>query len=324
MKEGFANLRRAGERLVGSLHLDLGRDYSDSVFLAGSGRSGTTWLSEIVNHDNEYHYIFEPFYPDKVDVCKNFRRKQYLRPADRREEFLKPARYIFSGRVRSLWTDRFNKKLLVRRRLIKDIRANLLIGWIRSNFPEMPLVLLLRHPCAVTSSRLALGWKDILDDTLGQTNLIEDFLAPFETEIRAAKGDFERSIFLWCIENYVPLRQLGKEDLLLIFYEDLCVAPENEIRRLFSFLGKDFDENVFSSIRRPSRLSRRQSAVTLGERPVDSWKRSMDARLVERAAEILALFGLDRIYGEDPMPNREAAYMMLDERAEEGVPGNGK
>ena len=247
-----------------------------------------------------------------------------MRPEDQREEFLEPARAILSGRVRSLWTDRFNRKLLVRRRLIKDIRANLLLGWIRPNFPETPLVLLLRHPCAVTSSRLALGWKDILHDTLEQTSLTEDFLAPFETEIRNAQGAFERSIFLWCIENYVPLRQLGKEDLLLVFYEDLCANPEYEVRRLFSFLDKDFDKSVFSSIRRPSPLSRQENSATLGERPADSWKRSVDPGLVKRAVEILALFGLDRIYGEEPMPDRAAAYALLDERTGKGVPGDGE
>ena len=324
MKKGFAKLHRAGERLAGSLHLDLGSDPGNSVFLAGSGRSGTTWLSEVINHDNEYRYVFEPFYPDKVAVCKNFRRKQYLRPEDQREEFLGPARAILSGRVRSLWTDRFNRKLLVRRRLIKDIRTNLLLGWIRPNFLETPLVFLLRHPCAVTNSRLALGWKDVLDDTLKQTNLIEDFLAPFETEIRNAEGAFERSIFLWCIENYVPLKQLNKEDLLLVFYEDLCTNPEYEVRRLFSFLDKGFDRSVFDSVRRPSRLSRRQDPTTLGERPVDNWKRSMDPGLVQKAVEILALFGLDRVYGEDPVPNREAAYALLGERTGKGVPGDGE
>lgn len=316
-------MRRTGERLIGGLHLDLDKDYRNSVFLAGSGRSGTTWLSEIINHDNQYRYIFEPFYPEKVGICRNFRRKQYLRPEDRREEFLGPAEDVLSGRVRSLWTDRFNKKLVVRRRLIKDIRANLLLGWIHSNFPEMPLVLLLRHPCAVTNSRLTLGWKDILDDTMEQRDLIQDFLSPFESEIRAAEGDFERSIFLWCIENYVPLMQLREKDsFTVVFYEDLCVDPEKEIRRLFSFLGKPPDEVVRGSVRRPSRLSRRESAVVLGKRPADSWKSSVDTRQVEKAVEILTLFGLERIYGENPMPDHDGVSEFLGKSREKGVAGD--
>ena len=298
-------LRRIGERALGSLHVDLDRDHRNSVFLAGSGRSGTTWLSEILNHRNEYRYVFEPFYRDKVSLCQNFRRKQYLRPDDRREEFLEPARKIVSGDIRNVWTDRFNRKLAVRRRLIKDIRANLLLGWLRANFPEMPLILLLRHPCAVTHSRLRLGWRDILDETLDQRALVEDHLSLFEGEIRAAQTPFERSIFLWCIENYVPLRQLARGEFHLVFYENLCTEPEREIRRLYSFLGQKFDEGVYRSIGRPSPLSRRESAVALGNRPADSWTDSIDDAQVERSVEILSLFGLDRIYGESPMPRPE-------------------
>ncbi|MDP8949818.1 MAG: hypothetical protein M3N00_06185, partial [Actinomycetota bacterium] len=125
-------------RLFGALHVDLDRDHRNSVFLAGSGRSGTTWISDVINYRNGYRFVFEPFHPGKVRVCKNFGRKQYLRPDDRREEYLGAAREVLTGRIRSPWTDRFNRKFVARRRLIKDIRANLLLGWMRENFPGMP------------------------------------------------------------------------------------------------------------------------------------------------------------------------------------------
>ncbi len=316
-------LRRVGERAFGSLHVDLDQDYRNSIFLAGSGRSGTTWLSEIINHDNEYRYIFEPFYPNKVGLCKNFRRKQYLRPEDRRKEFLEPAQKILSGDIRNGWTDRFNRKLIPRRRLVKDIRANLLLGWLHFNFPEMPIVLLLRHPCAVTNSRLKLGWKDILDETMEQRELVDDHLSPFVKETRNAKTPFERSLFLWCIENYVPLQQLGCDAFHLIFYENLCTNPERELRHLYEFLGKKVEQGIYRQIKRPSYLSRHESAVVLGERPVDSWVASVDAAQTERAVEILSLFGLDRIYGEDPMPRPDWSSALADDRGKErGLPGD--
>ncbi|MDP8940282.1 MAG: sulfotransferase [Actinomycetota bacterium] len=315
-------LRRAGERALGCFHVDLNHDHRNSIFLAGSGRSGTTWLSEIINHRNEYRYIFEPFYPDRVGLCKSFRRKQYLRPEDRCEEFLEPARKIISGRVRNLWTDRFNRKLVVRRRLIKDIRANLLLGWLHDNFPRMPIVLLLRHPCAVTYSRIKLGWKDVLDDTMEQPELIEDHLSHLEKDIRNARTPFERSIFLWCIENYIPLRQLDPGAFHLVFYENLCTNPGKEVRRLYSFLGKTFNTSIYSSIGRPSSLSRRESAVVVGGHPVDSWMGSVDTSQIERSVEILSLFGLDHIYGDDPMPNPDGTRALVEDRTEErGSPG---
>jgi sulfotransferase family protein len=292
-------------RLFGRLHVDLG-DHRNSVFLAGSGRSGTTWVSEIIDYRNAYRLVFEPFHPGKVDICENFGRKQYLRPDDRREEYLEPARKILTGGFRSSWTDRFNRKFVARRRLIKDIRANLLLGWMRANFPGMPIVLLLRHPCAVAASRLALGWRDNLSETMAQEELVEDFLLPMEAEIRDAHGAFERHVFSWCIENYVPLRQFGWGEVHLAFYENFLAHPEDEVRRLFTYLSEDVDGRVYRALGRPSPLSRK------GESPsVDAWHRSVSGSQLQRAVEILGLFGLDRVYGEGAMPDPSGAHALM-------------
>jgi Sulfotransferase family len=298
------------QRLLGGLYVDLGRDHRASVFLAGSGRAGTTWVSEIINYRGEYRYVFEPFHPGKVDVFKNFRSKQYLRPDDRREEYLGPARKVLTGRLRSRWTDRFHRKVVARRRLIKDIRANLLLGWMRANFPGMPIILLLRHPCAVVASRLALGWKDNLYETMEQGELVEDFLRPMETEIRGARDAFERHLFLWCIENYVPLRQFAPEQIHLAFYENFLVHPDEEIDRLFSFLGKGFDERVYSTLKRPSPLSRKDADSE--STSVDAWRRRISDAQLERATEIQGLFGLQRLYGGRAMPDPSGAYALMD------------
>jgi len=295
-------------RLFGALHVDVNRDHWNSVFLAGSGRSGTTWVSEIINYRNRYRLVFEPFHPGKVDICENFRLKQYLRPDDRREEYLGAARRVLTGRIRSSWTDRFNRKFVARRRLIKDIRANLLLGWMRENFPGMPIVLLLRHPCAVAASRLALGWRDNLSETMEQEELVEDFLGPVETEIRAARNALERHVFSWCIDNYVPLRQFGPGEIHLAFYENFVVYPEDEIRRLFAFLSEDFDGCVYRTLRRPSPLSRK------GENPsVDAWRRCVTDSQLERVVEVLGLFGLDRVYGEGALPDPSGAHALMHE-----------
>jgi Sulfotransferase family len=295
-------------RLLGGIYVDVGKgDHRDAVFLAGSGRSGTTWLSEVINYKGAYRYVFEPFNPARVRAFGHFRSKQYLRPDDVREAFLEPARLALSGDLKDPWTDRFNTKFVARRRLIKDIRANLLLGWMRANFPGMPIVLLLRHPCAVVSSRLALGWKDNLGETMAQEDLVEDFLLPVEAEIRAARNDFERHLFLWSIDNYVPLRQFARGEIHLVYYEDLLENPEDGLRSLFGFLGEDMDDRVYGRLGRPSPLSRRGAPLL----SVDGWRAHVSARQLERACEILALFGLDRVYGEGPMPDRSGAYSLM-------------
>ena len=44
----------------------------------------------------------------------------------------------------------------------------------------------------------------------------------------------------------------------ILFYELLCLQPEAEVRRLFTFLEKDFDGDIGHSLKRPSSLSRRR------------------------------------------------------------------
>jgi len=296
-------------RLPGGFYFDLNKgDHTSSVFLAGSGRSGTTWLSQIINHRRRYRYVFEPFNPREVGPFGHFRTKQYLRPDDRRGEFLRPARLALTGGLRHPWTDRFNGRIVARRRLIKDIRANLLLGWINANFPGMPIILLLRHPCAVVTSRLALGWRDNLSETMEQQELVEDFLLPMEVEIRAAQGGFERHLFLWCIDNYVPLKQLGPERVHLIFYENLLARPDVELRSLFTRLGEDFDERVHAGMRHPSPLSRKDSPGP----SLTGWRAHVNSHQLERAVEILRLFGLNHLYGEGSMPEPSGAYALMD------------
>jgi Sulfotransferase family len=297
------------DRLLGGCYVDLGRDHRDSVFLAGSGRGGTTWVSDIINYRGEYRYVFEPFHPGKVDICRNFRSKQYLRPDDRREEYLGVARKILTGGLRDRWTDRFHRNFVARRRLIKDIRANLLLGWMRANFPGMPIILLLRHPCAVVASRLALGWQDNLSETMEQEELVEDFLRPMEAEIRGARSGFERHLFLWCIENYVPLKQFAPGEIHLSFYENFLAHPEEEVGRLFAFLGEKSDGRVYRRLERPSPLSRK-NAFPEGS-SLDAWRRRVTDAQLERAAEVTKLFGLDSVYGEGAMPDPSGAHALM-------------
>jgi hypothetical protein len=303
--------RRLRARVLSGLYVDLNRDYRNTIFLAGSGRSGTTWVSDIINYKDEYRYVFEPFHPEKVEICRHFRHKQYLRPEDRREEFLHPAQTILSGALRSRWADRFHSNFVSERRLIKDIRANLMLGWIRANFPEMLMVFLLRHPCAVANSKIKLGWKPDVNDLLSQKELVGDFLEPFEDEMRSAKTDFERHVFSWCVETYVPLSQLKHGEVHLAFYENLSENPEGEVGRLFDFMGKDFDKSIFERMKKPSLLSREGSAVLSSERLADSWRKHVTAAQLERTIEILRLFGLDAVYSEKTMPGTGGAFPLM-------------
>ncbi len=302
---GSTRLNRLSRRLryatLGRLLVDY-NDYRETVLLAGTGRSGTTWVGNIINYANTYRLMFEPFHSIEVELVSHFKYRQYLRPDNRDTRFLEPAKAIVSGRVRNPWIDAFNRKVIAKKRLIKDVRANHLLKWIKTNFPEIPVILLLRHPCAVASSKLKLDWNTHLEDFLSQDELMEDFLAPFEPHIENANTVFDKHIFLWCIENYVPLRQFKAGEIHLAFYEHFCTRPAVEVERLFSFLGETYDAEVFNVVKKPSALGRKESAIVSDEGLTDSWRKYLTGEQIHRAVEILTLFGLQRIYSEDSMP----------------------
>jgi Sulfotransferase domain len=293
-------LRSARDR-IRRLHLDLG-NYRRTVLLAGTGRSGTTWVQDIINFDGSYRVMFEPFHSRRVEAVTEWNYRQYLRPGNRSEIFLKPATRILSGRISHEWIDQFNRKRIARKRLIKCIRANLFLKWIKRNFPLIPIVLLLRHPCAVAHSKIKLAWDTHLQDFLIQDDLVADFLAPFRERIEAAGDGFDRHIIMWCIENYVPLRQFRPGEILVTFYEDICVDAETETRTILKFLGAEPSTEVLRVVARPSARSRQDSAIRSGENLVSSWRKEIAVKQIARAGEILTAFGLQAIYDSGDMP----------------------
>jgi len=294
----------------------------DVVLVAGSGRSGTTWLMDLINYRGDHRAVFEPFWKVKVPLCRQFERRQYLRPDNTAPGFLKAARSIVYGRLRNTWTDKRVYRRIYRRRLIKDIRANLLLGWLHRRFPFVKIVYLMRHPCAVAVSQLKMGWRSPVADLLDQSELVNDHLEPFEPLIRSAEDNFERRILLWCADNYVPLRQFRSEGVCLVFYEELVSNPEPTIDRLFGFLSRPVEQGVFAQLEVPSRLCREDSAVLTGEDRLAGWRKDVGPDRMARAGEILAAFGLDGIYGPDPLPRPEAALRMLAEPS--ASPGQGR
>jgi hypothetical protein len=308
-------LRRRLSTFFHDFYVDLNRDPSATVLLCGSGRSGTTWLVGVANYDNHYRLMMEPFFRAHVPAVAAFRRRQYLRPSNTDPAYLVPATSIFSGAIRDGFIDQLNRRVICSTRIVKDVRCTLMLGWLRARFPRMPIVLVLRHPCAVAYSRAKLGWDDIREDYLGQPELMTDYLAPFAKAIRAAKSDFERHVFDWCVENYVPFRQFAQGGLHLAFYENFCVDPAQELDRLFAFFGRPYNARIFSMLTRSTASAftagrARSSAVISEESLTESWRGQLSRVQIDRAYEIVASFGLERIYGRawPDMPGAIATF----------------
>jgi len=298
MMERLADALMYGARL--SMSRALGRSpFSKSVILAGSGRSGTTWVGNIINHDDDYRVAFEPVHRENVPEFSHFASRQYLRAQNADPAYLEPVKRLLEGRIRNKWIDSRNRNEFARKLLIKDIRTNLLLAWIAHRFPAVRIVLLLRHPYAIAASRIKLGWPPFRDTFLAQADLMEDFLDPFRELLSEPHNDFSANVICWCVENYVPLKQFATGGIHVCCYERFILDPESEVRRLVEFLGDPFPRDLDTVLARTSDTDWNRR----GPQPAfDEWRREVTAADRDRGNAILARFGMDGFYDDGGYP----------------------
>jgi len=270
-----------------------------TILLAGSGRSGTTWLANIIAACPGFGIIFEPFDHRKVVEAKEFPLRAYLRPEGDYPEYKTFVQKVLSGKIHNVWTDREKNNFLIWKYLLKTIRANLMLAWINRVF-KCPIVYMMRHPCAVVLSRMKLNWETHLEVFLNQEKLMKDYLGPFESLVRRAKKPIQKHTIMWCIENLIPLNQFKDYDWILCTYEGLCNNTEEEINRIFTQLGLKRTKRVNQAIN-SFYQTRNDSAVRTGRDPINDWKSYLSEDEIKEILSIVREFGIE-IYGEDPMP----------------------
>ncbi len=301
---------------IESIVFDSNLKQSDTVFLSSMGRSGSTLLSNVINYDNTHRILFEPFRHDLVSEAKNFVYPLYLSPDNLDPRYLSPAQKIISGNIHSQWIDKENQTMFPKKRLIKDIRTNLYLKWIHNNFPEMKIILLLRHPCAVVASWLkadfgnALPGRDRLLSDKEFTKNIDEFILDEYSKVDTA---FESLIFLWCISYWIPFKEINKDEVHLVFYENLIIEPSNELEALFSFLDRDYSEEALSVLTMPSSTTNKDKSFFRKGVKIDGWKNEFSSEQIDRAYEIMGLFGMETLYSrETSIPNKQAAMQLFD------------
>jgi hypothetical protein len=291
--------------------IDLHHDHRRTLLLVSSARSGSTWLSDILEESLRCRMVFEPLRRDKVPLARAVPWGRYSAPDDDDPELDDVLDRILTGRVRSRWSDKFNRYRLPRRRVVKEVRATNLLPRITRRFPDLPVVYLLRHPIPTAWSAAELHWKPYLREFLDQKALVDGPLAPFRSVIadEVANGNpFQKHVLRWCLENYVPVTELAPGSVHVVFYEDVVLDPTGELERLerylepFSAGGWAFESGRPSAVDRPSRANYRGTPVLGAEERLRGWRDEVSEEDVRRALELVGQFGLDRIYGSDVRP----------------------
>ncbi len=231
------------------------------VFVLGFGRSGTTWISELISKFSGGLILFEPLHP----CVAEFSEELTYRPiACRRESILMKSHLsgILAKQRREKWllrghipvsldhvpdnlVDLFWRECQVLG--FKEIRANFMIDWLHSEFGAR-IVFIVRHPCAVIASiknRVnfwgEFGWPKHYQMFLDRTvynDLYRNHPIQYAIDtIEGASTDIEKQAVMWTITHAIALPELDRLGFPVFFYEDFSTKPFDAARTLVSYLG---------------------------------------------------------------------------------------
>lgn len=301
-------------RTVLRLNARLGRYADQVIWLIGDARSGTTWVSDLINHDTHYRDMFEPIRPSRVDPTSFLTPQQYVRPGDRYPQLEVLMGDIFSGMFTHPRVDTANKRPLYGGLLVKDCFANLFARWAWLNFPSVRPVLLIRNPFAVALSKQKKPrwyWPTDPADLVSQDALMEDHLEPYRdvlTRTAADGDDIQCMLATWAVINMVPLRQFRRDELHVCFYEEIYDAPEQRLRELYDFTDPSGKRSDFrldrATVERPSRMASERSTIVTNTSPLTTWKDELTSEQIDSGLALLTELGVGDLYGDGVVPER--------------------
>ncbi|MEW6428226.1 MAG: hypothetical protein AB1568_09360 [Thermodesulfobacteriota bacterium] len=268
----------------------------DTLIIAGTTRSGSTWLAEIVSAHPQAGQIFEPISPTNVRSAKKtgFTFDTFLTPETDWPAGKNFMEKVLRGQILTPWTTSqipVSKTGKIRFLVVKFVRANLLLGWLTQNFPIKPPALIIRHPCAIIASQLHKEWVPPKRMLLSNPFFAN---APKLKQMCEHLDQPEELLTLkWCMRYYAPLSTPAPYPFHLMTYEGLVRDGEEEIQKLFSIWGMSPAKESFACLLQPSKTVTGISQIIRGSDPLSGWNKRLSDDQVKRVLEVVRMFNLD-------------------------------
>jgi len=278
------------------------RAKKDVVLVSGSGRSGTSWVANICNFQNDFRYIFEPLNPEKIELgiddfnwCLNEQSDAPLLSS------------ILDGHISNSWANSRNKRLIAKRRLIKEIRSNTMLKWVSKHYPKVKVVVVLRNPLAVAASRKRLEkenprsnwvWLPSVETLLKEPQLKES-ISHEQFELLAqqvGKGVVMETMADWCINNLLAFNLSEQPDWYVVYYEELLADGDAVASGLMEFLGISIKKDIQAALSQSSETTRLRNSVSV------EWFDVLSADEIDQATMFLQAFGVDKLYSKSWAP----------------------
>lgn len=298
-------------------------DLKDTLIIAGTTRSGSTWLAEIVSAHPEAGQIFEPLSPTNVREARKcgFTFNTFLEPGSQWPAGKVYLDKVLRGQVLTPWTTSqipVCKAKNIRFLVIKFVRANLLLGWLARNFPVRPPALIIRHPCAIVASESRRFPLPNIDALL-KSQFFNKY--PYLKErCKDLSLPEEARALKWCMRYYASLALPAPYPFVLITYEALVRRGEEELGRLYKKWGMSVSQEALARLDRPSRTVSGESQIVRGKDPLTGWKKHLTRQEISNILKVVDLFDLN-FYTEDVEPNYARLLQPGNILSSESLPG---
>ncbi|BBA32435.1 hypothetical protein sS8_0469 [Methylocaldum marinum] len=288
------------------------------VILAGSGRSGTTWLGSILDSYEKAEYFYE--------IC-HYPELGFTTP-----ELLKIKNpYTFRLPHRPVWVRRGERAILETQvkygfranEAARSLRLNKDYGF-RKTAPDTYLFKIVR---LLWFCEKLDDLKQVLGDNLKIIHLIRNPFSQLASELRQHAGNAEAAekryrerveyvlknpafsgfhglaeeyagagwpehmVLLWWVSNELMLKATSMP-MIRVVYEDLCVEPEAEVRRIFDFLGWTVSEQTLRHLKNTTSVTASErgewSIKKNSEESMTRWRKELSEDLYRRISAMVS------------------------------------
>ena len=280
---------------------------SDTVTIVASKRTGSTWVQELMSGGRGVCPIFEPLEGDPVAKRLPRGSEDIILAGERvpdLESFLAAA-------MRGAHVTRWSMRLASQRRLlaadrfvVKHVQLCRASGWLAETFRDTPMVLVVRHPCAVVQSMLTVRWSG--------SNAAEILAKRPEPATRRAVEildgrDSPAEVFaaLWASEMLAMLGETDPARTSLVAYESVVDDPAGTLGPVMEQLGLPRPPDLVARSSQPSATTHRSSVVRAAGDPLIGWVDRLEPADREAVLAVVRDAGVMG-YSADPRPDLDA------------------
>lgn len=245
------------------------------VSIQSAPRSGSSWLGQIFKSSPKVEFRFQPLF--------SYAFKDRVGPSSTREEILTFFSDILDTKdLFVLQADAYHVEYPdlgdrgeVTHLVMKEVRYNHVVRRMVEQLPELKVVGLVRHPCAVIDS-----WIHAPREFKPEWSVEEEWRSGAQKNQGRPEESFGFDKWKEVARLFLELEREYPSQVKLVRYADLNTDPITTVRDLFAFCALEFGKETEAFIRHSrSKEGSDANSIYRLERPDGAWESRLPAHI---------------------------------------------